>query len=160
MDSTKASQPEKISSKLPRKQALSCIEELFTELDALNRQKARLTGLNPSLLNLLSFICQDPEKGATTTQAARHLGISPQALTKPVHRLLEMKMIKRGVDKKDGRAKRIIPTALGREKAAKANELTKAAQKNIQEQIPAENVALLDLDRLIKALKRTGREFA
>ncbi|KIX14644.1 MarR family winged helix-turn-helix transcriptional regulator [Dethiosulfatarculus sandiegensis] len=160
MTTAPANQSGHIPSNIPPEKVILRIEELYRELDALKRQKARLAGLQPGLLNLLWFVCENPEKGVTVTRAAQHLGISPQALSKPINRLLDKGMIKRSVDEKDHRARRILPTPLGRKKAALAGELTQAAQMQIQSEIPAVNIAVLVLDRLISALKKAGKNFA
>lgn len=109
-------------------------------IDELHRRLAELG--HPDLRPAYGFALQAVgPTGTTTSELGRRLGVSKQAATKTVGRLVDLGYVDRATDPDDGRAVRVTVTARGRD--------CLRASAEIFEDLRREWVRVLGADRVV-----------
>lgn len=132
---------------------LHLLDQVSRQMDSLRVELAEACSLRPPVWNLLHILEAAEEDGMTVSEAAKHLGVRPQALSGPANEMVADGLLERKVDSRDGRARRLRITDRGRQRLTMGGNLFDKVSGQVLEKVPQASVARLVLSRLKQALE-------
>ncbi len=104
-----------------------------------DRQLLEVAGVTTAQMSALGIIAS--EETTTQTRLAAELGLNDSAITAMVRRLIDLKMVARVRDDKDGRAWLLKLTPIGAEAVKKASAITDQTSAKVDELLGAKTIA-------------------
>ncbi len=105
----------------------------------LDRQTIQALGVTAAQISALSIIAS--EKAAAQTLLAKELGLNDSAITAMVRRLIELELVERVRDERDGRAWLLTLTEAGAEAAEKAASITSQTHAKVDDLLGEKTMA-------------------
>lgn len=135
------------------REVLDLLDRLGRLMDRFRQEQSDACGLRLPVWNLLHILESAGTTGMTVSEAARHLGVRPQALSGPANEMVEEGLLLRNVDGRDARARRMTISDSGRQRLLLGAKLNDKVRQQILEKVPQASVARLVMSRLAQALE-------